>query len=189
MSHRKLIYNIMISLDGYMEGPNEDLSWPVIDEELHTFVNRQEEGIGLWLYGRRMYALMEAFWPAADQDPANPAYIAEFARIYREKPKLVFSHTLNQVEGPKARLAAGSLLDEARRLKNEDGLDMEVSGAELASGLIQQGLVDEYLFYIHPVILGGGRRALPALERPAQLKLLESRTFSSGVVYVRYGAG
>lgn len=182
---RNVIYSMMVSLDGYVARPDGALDWVAIDEELHTFVNDQHRAFDTYLYGRRTYEQMADFWPTADADPAAPAFIAEFARIWRETSKLVFSRTLESVTG-NARLAGEDIAGEVARLKARPGRDMPVGGANLAASFIALGLIDEYRLYLQPVILGGGIPFFPASGRMTPLRLIESRPFASGVVYLRY---
>jgi dihydrofolate reductase len=95
---RKVIYEIMASLDGFIEGPNRELDWAIIDEELHRYFNDHERAVGAHLYGRRMYETMR-YWQTADADPSNPAYVVEYARIWQNMPKIVFSRTLERHAG------------------------------------------------------------------------------------------
>jgi dihydrofolate reductase len=182
---RKLIYGMMVSLDGFIETPNKEIDWILIDEELHKYVNDQQSAVDTYLYGRRMYELMADFWPTADEDPSAPDFIVEFARIWRRMPKVVFSKTLDRVDW-NARLVRDDIAGEVIRLKQQPGKDLEVGGADLASAVMRLGLIDEVWLYVQPVILGGGRRMLPALEERIHLRLLETRTFRSGVVLLRY---
>ncbi len=188
---RKLIYFSMISLDGFIARPNGDLDWVIVDEEVHKYVNRQQAALGAYLYGRRMYELMADFWPTADEDPSAPQYIAEFAGIWREMPKVVFSRTLEHVDW-NARLVQGDAAEEIGKLKAEPGRPLEVGGADLAGTVMQLDLVDEYHLFVNPVILGTGIRPFPSVDRSTNLTLVETRSFTSGVVFLRYeraGAG
>ncbi len=137
------------------------------------------------LYGRVLYELMSAFWPTADEDPAAPDVIKEYATIWRSKPKVVFSHTLKTVSH-NARLARADIATELAQLKAEPGGDLTVGGATLAAGFMQLDLIDEYWLYVQPVVLGGGKPMFGALPRPLPLELLETRTFPAGVVLLRY---
>ncbi len=181
---RKLIYFAMASLDGFIDGPNRSQDWVVMDEELHRYVNNREREIGGYLYGRRMYEMMNAYWPTADAQ-SNPPYIVEFSQIWKQIPKTVFSSTLERVEG-NARLVREKAIEEVIRLKEQPGKDLEVGGATLAKTLLQAGLVDEYRIYVHPVILGAGTPMIPALNEAIKLKLIETHTFGLGVVFLRY---
>jgi dihydrofolate reductase len=181
---RKLIYFSMASVDGFMDRPDRNLDWVIIDEELHTYVNNLEREIGVYLYGRRMYEIMEAYWPTADKQ-SSLTYEVEFARIYKKIPKIVFSKTLERVEG-NARLVRENVVEEVTRLKEQPGKDLEVGGANLASTLMRAGLIDEYRIFVHPVILGAGTPMFPALDEATKLRLVETHTFGSGVVFLRY---
>ena len=181
---RKVIYSMFVSLDGFIEGPNRDLDWHIVDEELHKYVNDQERALDTHLYGRRMYEVM-SYWQTADTNPSSPEYEVEYAHIWKSIPKIVFSKTLERVEG-NARLVWEDVVEEVTRLKEQPGKDLEVGGAHLASTLIQSGLVDEYRIYVHPVILGTGTPMFPALDEGIKLRLVETHTFSSGVVFLRY---
>ena len=181
---RKLIYFTMTSLDGFIDKPDRNLDWVIIDEELHTYVNNLEREIGAYLYGRRMYELMQAYWPTADTQ-SSLAVEVEFSRIWKGIPKIVFSKTLDRVEG-NARLVREDAVAEVIRLKEQPGKDLEVGGAVLASTLMRSGLIDEYRLFIQPVLLGAGTPMFPALEAVTKLRLVEIHTFTSGVVFLRY---
>ncbi len=181
----KLIYSMMTSLDGYVETPDRSIDWVIVDEEVHRFANDEARERGAFLHGRRLYELMAGFWPTADDDPAAPSYVAEFARIWRDKPKVVFSKTLERVEW-NSRLAREVVAGEVAELKREYG-DLEVGGPTLAATCARLGLIDEYGLYVNPVVLGSGTPFFPTLDRRIDLRLVETRTFGSGVVFVRYG--
>lgn len=182
---RRLIYSFLVSLDGFIEGPNRELDWHIIDEELHNFINDQQSEIGAELYGRRLYELMASYWPTADLDPSNPVYVIEFARIWKKMEKIVFSSTLERVEG-NARLVRGNAIEEITRLKEQPGKALTIGGPGLASTAMRHGLIDEYQLYIQPVVLGNGTPMFPVLEDRKSLRLVETRIFGSGVVYLRY---
>jgi len=181
---RKVIYGMFVSLDGFIEGPNRELDWQIVDEQLHRFANDLQSETGTYLFGRRMYEVM-AYWETADQNLSSPEYVLEFARNYKRIPKIVFSRTLEQVQG-NARLVRADLVEEIGKLKTQPGKNLEVGGADLASTLIKLGLIDEYHVFIHPVVLGSGTPFFPSLDKSINLRLVETRTFGSGVVYLRY---
>jgi dihydrofolate reductase len=183
----KVIYAMSVSLDGCVESASGDLSWSYPDAELHEHFNEQERAIGTYLYGRRLYENMAGFWPGADEDPAAPKAEIEYARIWKEKPKIVFSKTLHEV-GWNAQLFKGNIAEEIRKLKAQPGNDMSVGGATLAGAFMQLGLIDEYRLYLHPVILGGGKRMFPQLTSSFNLTLVETHRFGSGVVLLRLAA-
>jgi dihydrofolate reductase len=182
---RPVIYSMGVSLDGFIAGPDGEIDWSAPDEELHRFHNEQTRELGAELCGRRLYEEM-LYWETADAtNPSAGEPELEFARIWRDLPKIVFSTTLAEVEG-NARLASGGVAEEVARLKEEPGKDLAVGGAGLASACIELGLVDEYRLFVSPVVLGGGTPYFPALDARINLELVETRTFGSRVVYVRY---
>ena len=174
----------MVSLDGMIEGPNRELDWHIIDEELHRFINEQQRAIDTHLYGRRMYEAM-IYWETADQAPSQPDYVLEFASIWQQIRKIVFSRTLAQVQG-NARLVHDNVVEEITKLKAQPGKDMVIGGANLASTVMRLGLIDEYRLFVQPVIVGSGTSMFPALDGQIKLRLVETHTFSSGVVYLCY---
>jgi dihydrofolate reductase len=181
---RKVIYSFGVSLDGFIAGPGGKLDWSVPDEELHRFHNQQTREMGEQLYGRRLYEVM-LYWETAHEDSSIAEHELEFARIWQETPKVVFSKTLEKVEG-NARLAKDGVAEEVARLKQLPGKDMAVGGAALAATFMELGLIDEFRLFVSPVVLGGGTPYFPALSERINLQLVETRTFSSRVVYLRY---
>ena len=181
---RKLIYSMSVSLDGFIAGPDGEIDWSAPDEELHRFHNLQTREMGAHLCGRKLYEVM-AYWETADENPSTPDYELEFARIWKALPKVVFSKTLEKVEG-NARLVRDGVAAEVARLKEQPGKDLAVGGAGLASTLIKLGLIDEYRRFVSPVVLGGGTPYFPAREERIDLELVETQTFGSRVVYLRY---
>jgi dihydrofolate reductase len=182
---RKLIYSMSVSLDGFIETPTRSIDWVTIDEEIHTFFNDQARDHGVFLYGRRLYELMAAYWPTADLNPSAPAFEVDFARIWRDKPKIVFSKTLDKVEW-NSRLVRDNVVEEIIRLKAQPGQDLEIGGPTLAASVMPLGLIDEYQLVVNPVVLGGGTPFFPTLSNPINLRLVETRTFKAGVVLLSY---
>lgn len=181
---RKVIYLFNVSLDGFIEGPNRNLDWSIVDEELHNYFKDLDSTMGTFLYGRRLYETM-SYWQTAETNPSSSAYELEYARMWKNVPKIVFSKTLDHVEG-NARLVRDDAAVEIAKLKKQPGKDMSVGGASLASSLMPLGLIDEFSLCIHPVILGSGTPMFPALHDRINLRLIETRTFGSGVVLLRY---
>jgi dihydrofolate reductase len=181
----KLIYTLNVSLDGFVETTDHGLDWTAVDDELHAWFNDQARSLDAELYGRRIYELMAAYWPTAASDPAVTEPEREFARIWNAMPRIVFSTTRESVR-PGCRLVAGDVADRLAEIRSEFPGDLGVAGATLASAFIERGLVDEYRLVVHPVILGAGRSFFPALMDGIGLRLLETRTFGSGVVYLGY---
>jgi dihydrofolate reductase len=183
---RKLIYSMSVSLDGYIADPGGEIDWSPPDEELHRFHNERVRELGTHLLGRRLYETM-LYWETAEQDPDAGDVELEFARVWRDLPKLVFSKTLDRVEGNYT-LVREVDANEIARMKEELGGDIGVGGAELASTLIRLGLVDEYQLFVNPIVLGGGTPFFPSLDERIALDLVESRTFGSRVVYLCFRA-
>jgi dihydrofolate reductase len=181
---RKVIYSMGVSLDGFIAGPNGEIDWSAPDEELHRFHNQQTLELGAQLCGRRLYEEM-VYWETADQNPSLGEPELEFARIWQDLPKIVFSTTLKQVEG-NSRLVRGSVAEEVAKLKEQPGKDLGVGGAGLASNFNRLGLIDEYRLFVSPVVLGGGTPYFRSREEKIDLELVETRTFGSRVVYARY---
>jgi dihydrofolate reductase len=181
---RKVIYAMGVSLDGFTVGPDGDFDWAAPDEELHRFHNEQTRELGAHFCGRRLYETM-VYWETADENPSISDYELEFARIWQSLPKIVFSTTLDKVEG-NARLATEGIAEEVARLKEQAGKDLAVGGAGLASAFTKLGLVDEYRLFVSPAVVGGGTPFFGALDDRIDLDLVETRTFGSRVVYLRY---
>jgi dihydrofolate reductase len=182
---RKIVVHMMVSLDGFFEGPDHDLSWHLVDEELHAHFNQQLATMSAFLEGRVTYELMEAVWPTADQNPDFPPVMKEFAGIWRSVPKIVFSRTLQQV-GPNATVRSEVDSDEMRALKQQPGGDMTLGGVDVVETFRRLDLIDEYRLYVNPVVVGRGRRLFETADSPTDLGLMETRQFGNGVVLLRY---
>jgi dihydrofolate reductase len=174
-----------VSLDGYIAGPHGDFDWTEPDEEVFRFVTNEIREVGVHLLGRRLYETM-LYWETADQDPSLDDSMLEWAAIWKQLPKVVFSRTLSAVQG-NARLASGGLAEEIERLRTEsrEG-DIAIGGATLADEAAALGLIDEYRARVYPVLVGGGIPFFSQRQHRADLELVETRTFSSRVVYLRY---
>lgn len=182
---RRVTCSMNVSLDGYIVGPDGGFEWTAPDEEVFRFVIDEFREVGVHLLGRRLYETM-LFWETADQDPSLDASMLEWAAIWTSLPKVVFSATLSAVQGD-ARLATGGLAGEIEQWRAEPGQgDIAIGGATLAGEAAALGLIDEYRVRVCPVLVGGGTSFFPHTERRVGLELVDSRTFSSGVVYLRY---
>ena len=182
----KLIYSAIGSLDGYVEDTSGKFEWAAPDEEVHAFVNELERPIGTYLYGRRMYETM-VFWETVDPNGDWPVVARDFAAIWQAAEKIVYSRTLEAVSSARTRIERELDPYAIERMKQSSGSDMGIGGAELAGQAIAAGLVDELQLLLVPVLVGGGKRALPNDVR-AQLELLDERRFQSGAVFLRYRA-
>ncbi len=182
---RSVTYSMGVSLDGYIVGPDGDFDWTPPDEEVFRFVTDEIREVGVHLLGRRLYETM-LYWETADQDPSLDDSMLEWAAIWKPLPKVVFSTTLSAVQG-NARLASGGLAEEIERLRAEPGEgDIAIGGATLAAEAAALGLIDEYRARVYPVLVGGGIPFFAQHKRRVDLGLVETRTFSSRVVYLRY---
>jgi dihydrofolate reductase len=181
---RSVTYSMGVSLDGYIVGPDGGFDWTAPDDEIFRSHIDEIRGVGVHLLGRRLYETM-LYWETADQDPSLDDSRLEWAALWNPLPKVVFSTTLSAVQG--ARLATGDLAEEIERLRAGPGDgDIAIGGATLAAEAAALGLIDEYRARVHPVLVGGGIPFFPRRERRVDLELVETRTFSSRVVYLRY---
>jgi dihydrofolate reductase len=180
----KLIYSAIASLDGYVEDEQGRFDWAAPDAEVHAFVNDLERPIGVYLYGRRMYETM-VYWETVDTGSDQRAVSRDFAEIWRAAEKVVYSRTLQTVSSARTRIERDLDIDAIHRLKETSGSDITIGGAELAGQAIAAGLVDEVHLLLGPIVVGGGKRALPANVR-AELELTGERRFRSGVVHLQY---
>lgn len=181
----KLVYLMNVSLDGYVETPDRSLDWAGVDEEIHRWFNDRSRETDAFLYGRRLYEVMNAFWPTAESLPSAPDYILDFARVWNATQKIVFSTSLARVDG-NSRLVSGDVGDVLARVRTEFPGELSVAGPTLAAQFIRRGLIDEYRVVVHPVILGAGLPFFPRLETPVGLRLTETRQFASGAMYLAY---
>jgi len=179
----KLIYQAIASLDGYVEDKEGNFDWAAPDGEVHAFVNDLERPIGTYLYGRRMYETM-VFWETVSAG-TEPSVIRDYAEIWRAAEKIVHSRNLETVSSARTRIERDLDPDSVRRLKETSKADITIGGAELAGQALALGVVDECHLFLGPIVVGGGKRALPD-ELRAQLELLDERRFANGVIYLRY---
>jgi dihydrofolate reductase len=180
----KLIYQAIASLDGYVEDEAGNFDWAAPDGEVHAFVNDLERPIGTYLYGRRMYETM-VFWETVSTGTDQPVVSRDFAEIWRAAEKVVYSRNLETASSARTRIERDLDPDSVRWLKETSKADITIGGADLAGQALALGLVDECHLFLGPIVVGGGKRALPDGLR-AQLELLDERRFANGAVYLRY---
>lgn len=183
----RLIYGFTVSVDGYIADAQGSIDWSDPSEELHQYWNDFERETTLSFYGRRLYDLMSAYWPTADEDPDADPMIVDFAGIWRAMPKVVFSQILESVDW-NSRLERGDPVEVVARLKAETDGQLEVAGATLAAPIVRAGLVDEYRMVVAPTAVGGGTPFFPTLPSWIPLRLMENRQFPGGTVLLRYEA-
>ena len=179
-----LVYTTITSLDGYLEDATGSFAWAEPDPEVHAFVNELERPIGTYLYGRRLYEVM-VYWETADTGPEQRPVSREYTDIWRAADKIVYSTTLDEVSSARTRLERTFDVDAVRRLKDSADHDLGVGGAGLAAVAIRAGLVDEYHQFLAPVLVGGGKRAMPDDVR-IDLELVDERCFASGFVHLHH---
>lgn len=182
---RKIVLMMGVSLDGYIERPGADISWHRVDDELHRHMNETISAFGGLLHGRVVYELMADYWPTADSDPDADAITVEFAGIWRDLPKIVYSRTLKDADW-NSTVVRDVVPEEVRALKEQPGGDLGLGGAGISAEFLRQGLVDEFRIYVHPVLAGRGKPLFPEADALTSLRLLESRTFGNGVVLLHY---
>ncbi len=182
----RLIYTAITSLDGYVADADGKWDWSVPDEEVHTVVNDLERQIGTYLLGRRMYEVLVA-WETMETE-GQPAHIADYAEVWRDADKIVYSRTLSEASSARTQIEPEFDVDAVRALKDSADRDLSVGGPTLAAEAIAAGIVDECNLFVSPAVVGGGTRALPDGVR-WDLELAEARSFDNGVVLLRYLAG
>ena len=184
----KLIYSMLMSLDGYTEDEHGDFGWGAPeDEAVHSYVNELASSVGTYLYGRRMYETM-VYWETAHTTPDQPQFILDWARQWQAAEKIVYSRTLAEPRSARTRIEREFDPDAVRRLKAGAEHDITVDGSELAAQVIRAGLVDEFQIIVSPVVVGGGKRFFPDGAR-LNLQLIDERRFGNGVVVLRYAVG
>lgn len=180
---RRVILSQMVSLDGYFAGPHDEIDWHVVDDDFNANAEALLNSVDLLVFGRITYEVMASYWPtpaALHDDPI-------IATKMNELPKVVFSHTLTQVNWQNARLASASPADEITALKQQPGKDMVIFGSgTIVSALTPRGLIDEYRIFVAPVILGSGKPLVTGITNRVGLHLAGTKTFGSGVVALTY---
>lgn len=180
----KLVYSMITSLDGYVADEKGNFDWAAPDEEVHAFVNDLERRVGTYLYGRRMYETM-VYWETAHTVPDQPGFVLDFADIWRQADKVVYSRTLERARSERTRIEREFDPESIRRLKASSERDITVSGPQLAAAALGARLVDELQLFLAPVVVGNGNRALPDHVH-LEANLVDTRRFRSGFVYLEY---
>jgi dihydrofolate reductase len=179
----RLIYSMLMSLDGYITDEDGNFDWAEPDAEVHAFANDLERSVGTHLYGRRMYEVMQ-YWETLPLDE-EPAHIREYAEIWRAADKVVYSRTLTSTSSSRTRIERDFDPDTVRQMKESADRDLTVGGSDLAAQAIKAGLVDEVQLFLAPTVVGGGTRSLPDGIR-LDLELTDERRFEGGMVFLRY---
>jgi dihydrofolate reductase len=180
----KLIYSAITSLDGFVADEQGRFDWSMPDEEVHAFVNDLERRAGTYLYGRRMYEVMVAWETGPEGVDGNPV-LQDYAEVWRAADKVVYSRTLSTVASGRTRIEREFAPEAVRRLKATAERDLTIGGPELAAEALRAHLVDECHLLVSPVVVGGGKAALPPGLKTS-LELLDERRFGNGVVHLHY---
>ncbi|RBY91714.1 dihydrofolate reductase [Blastococcus sp. TBT05-19] len=182
---RKIVVHLAVSLDGFFEGPDHDLGWHRVDDEMIACIDEYLATTSAFLFGRVTHQNMAGFWAGADEDLPSSGPRREFVGIYRRIPRIVFSRTLEQVEWA-TEVHREVDPEEIRSLQRQPGGDMTIGGADLVETFRRHDLIDEYRLFVNPVLLGRGRRLFADGEAPTGLRLAEVRQFGNGVVLLRH---
>jgi dihydrofolate reductase len=180
----KLIYSAITSLDGYIEDEDGNFDWAAPDEDVHAFVNDLQRPVGTYLYGRRMYETM-VYWETAHTVADHPVE-QDYAQIWQAAEKVVYSKTLETASSARTRIERAFDPDAIRQMKASAERDISVGGSGLAAQAFGAGLVDELYLFVAPIVVGGGKPALPEGVR-VKLELLDERSFGNGMAYLHYG--
>jgi dihydrofolate reductase len=183
---RKIIFQMMVSLDGFFEGANKDISWHRVDEEFNEFAIDWLKSLDVLIFGRVTYELMAGYWPTAKVINKGDDIVAERMNNLQ---KIVFSKTLQKVEWTNSTLVKEFVPEEILKLKQQPGKDIAVGGSDLASSFIKHNLIDEFRIIVAPVVIGKGKRLFEGLNEKLDMKLIRTRTFKSGNVLLCYEPG
>lgn len=190
---RKVFLHIIVSLEGYIEGPNGELDWHFIDDEFEEYINDLLRSIDGMLYGRKSYELLAGYWPTAVEDPvaavnpSNPSRHIEAARMMNALPKYVVSTTLRKTEWNNSHIIGSNIEEEITKLKKQPGKDLALfAGAKLTASLMKHDLIDEYRLLVFPALLGGGTPLFNGGYERSNLRLIDSRMFTSGALLLKY---
>jgi dihydrofolate reductase len=182
---RKVILSNLVSLDGFFEGPNRELDWFVVNDEFFEYAKELLNSVDTILFGRVTYEQMASYWPtpaAAGNDPVISSKMNNLSKI-------VFSRTIPSVEWNNSRLIKGNMAEEISKMKQQSGKDMVIFGSgSIVSTLMQSGLIDEYRIILNPVVLGKGNPLFKGIKDKIDLKLLQIKTFNTGVVILYYSS-
>ena len=178
---RKVIAAINMTIDGFC-----DHTAGIADDELHQHYNELLAGAGILLYGRITYQLMESYWPSVVTNPTGDKPVDDFAVLIQNIPKLVFSHTMSNVEWENAELAKRSIEEEVLDLRQKAGKDILAGSPSLIVELTKLKLIDEYQLCVHPVILGSGLPLFKNIKSTSVLKLLKTKIMGSGAIVLYY---
>lgn len=184
---RNLIFFMHASLDGFVSGPNGELSWAKVNDEIFDFVATMTDQADTALYGRKTYDMMQSYWPTAADQPNASKHDKEHAKWYKDVSKVVLSKTLKENELENTTVISNQLSENILTIKNQAGKNILIFGSPTAShSLLAEGLIDEFWIFVNPVLLGQGIPLFKNITETTPLNLLESKTFACGVIALHY---
>ena len=176
-----------ISLDGFVAGPNGEMDWIKVDEEIFDYVGKRISEGDTALYGRVTYQMMESYWPAAGDKPNATKHEIEHSKWYGKVHKVVLSETIKDTDLTNTKIISDNLSDNINKIKQQAGKDILVFGSATAThSLIQLNLIDGYWLFVNPIILGRGIPLFADIKDKIKLKLLTTRQFTCGVTELNY---
>jgi dihydrofolate reductase len=183
---RKIIFQMMVSLDGYFEGGNKELDWHLVDEEFNEYASALLDSVDTILFGRVTYQLMASYWPTPIAKTNDPVIAEKMNNLQ----KVVFSKTLTKAEWNNTMLVKKNAVEEISKLKQQSGKNMVIFGSsDLTVNLTNSNLIDEYRIFVNPVVLGSGKPLLKGLKDRLSLNLIRTKIFKSGLVMLCYKHG
>jgi len=184
---RKLILFMHTSLDGFVAGPNGEMDWIIVDEEMFDYAGKRTNEADTALYGRVTYEMMESYWPTAAEQPGATKHDIEHSTWYNKVDKVILSRTMKGANLPNTKIISDNVPNEIIQLKQAPGSDIIIFGSPSAShSLMTENLIDDYWLFINPILLGQGIPLFKGIRNKTKLKLVKTVPFDSGVVCLHY---
>lgn len=184
---RRIVLFMHTSLDGFVAGPNGEMDWIIVDEEIFVYAGNQTDKSDTALYGRVTYELMENYWPTAAQKPNASKHDILHSTWYNKVHKVVLSTTMKGVDLPNTTIISDNVSNEVMKMKQQAGKEIVIFGSPSVGHLLmQQNLIDDYWFFVNPILLGEGIPLFKNIHHRTKLKLIKSTQFISGVVCLHY---
>ncbi|MCW3071253.1 MAG: dihydrofolate reductase [Bacteroidetes bacterium] len=184
---RNLIFFMHTSLDGFVAGPKGEMNWINVDEEIFDFVGAMTDRADTALYGRVTYEMMQSYWPTAGEQPNASKHDKEHSAWYNKVSKIVLSKTISEKGLDNTTVISDQLKDNINKIKKQEGKNILIFGSPAASNsLLSLGLIDEFWLFVNPILLGQGKPLFKDINENIKLKLIETKTFSCGVIALHY---